>query len=702
MTSRFIHTFATFAIGISSLTGLAHGNPRKEAPAPLSNDGQRMMKTYEKDLETIREGVKRALPKIDPRLQSNLERANKAVVEATAAAEAAKKNLGAIDSARGLVGHAKNKWIRDADRGIEKATAALKDAKDAGAREAAKQELANWEQNRKEGLQALEERQAKLDNLLKDEAKLKRENEAAQAVLTQAQEAESAASNALLDSLTPLLGNAAGDSTLAKGFVLASATPEALARAAEGGADHASAINTLLNDSGLMVEMLAAGGAAYGEWGNAAKIFHDIQKASPRASDGVFRRLAIATSVAHARPIQQMKPKEPASAPTVHVNPVNRYLHYEKAFLDGELDPAFEHLSAWDLRHVVNHHSPDEILQWGRTMLRNYRPDHIYNPDYGWRYVSSVRTEVPYGSKNVKYDDPKLYEYKNIVRNGGICGRRAFFGRFILRAFGIPTWGVTQRAHAAVGHWTPQGWVVVLGAGFPASWWDKDDTPMSGAQFLQETQARVDAEGYMRVSRARWISRILGEQAYNDRRKIEGGFWSRVGMYQERALAANAKTLGPLGQELAEANEREQQLRSAAVDSADKEVKVENGILILPAVGHAKSSGKSAAMKSFGDGMQLHMLGGFKGDYQIRVPSAGAYELVAQMATVQTGQTIRISVNGAPSSTELEVPYTLGMWETTRPVSIDLKSGTNTITVELVEGSRGVTVKDFKLKAASR
>ena len=129
---------------------------------------------------------------------------------------------------------------------------------------------------------------------------------------------------------------------------------------------------------------------------------------------------------------------------------MKRYLHYEKAYLDGELDPAFERLSTWDLRIVVDGDEPDETLAWGREMLRNYRPDHIYNPNYGWRYVSIVRTDVKYGSGDVKYDRPELQIYQNILMNGGVCGRRAFFGRFILRAFGIPT---TARPSAAMPPW---------------------------------------------------------------------------------------------------------------------------------------------------------------------------------------------------------------------------------------------------------
>ena len=172
------------------------------------------------------------------------------------------------------------------------------------------------------------------------------------------------------------------------------------------------------------------------------------------------------------------------------VDPVKRYLHFEKAYLDGELDPAFKNFTAWEYRMVVECDAPDDILAWGREMLRTYRPDQITNPDYGWRYVVAVKTEVTYGSQNVSNDLPSLHKYQNIPMNGGVCGRRAFFGRFILRSFGIPVWGVTQHKHAAVSHWTPHGWVVNLGAGFEHSWWDKDDAPRSGSDFLLETQAR--------------------------------------------------------------------------------------------------------------------------------------------------------------------------------------------------------------------
>ncbi len=122
--------------------------------------------------------------------------------------------------------------------------------------------------------------------------------------------------------------------------------------------------------------------------------------------------------------------------------------------MDGELDSAFKNLTVWDLRTVVDGDEPDEAAAWGRQMLRNYRPDIVANPDFNWRYVQSVVTDVKYGSGDVKFDRPELQSYQNILMNGGICGRRAFFGRFILPSFGVPTTARPQPGHAALVHWT--------------------------------------------------------------------------------------------------------------------------------------------------------------------------------------------------------------------------------------------------------
>ena len=97
---------------------------------------------------------------------------------------------------------------------------------------------------------------------------------------------------------------------------------------------------------------------------------------------------------------------------------------------------------------------------------RNRWPRHISTSDYRWRYVAAVRTEVKYGSGDHLSDQPELQFFQNILMNGGICGRRAFFGRFILRSFGVPTTARPQRGHAAMPPWRTgrrMAWVACLG-----------------------------------------------------------------------------------------------------------------------------------------------------------------------------------------------------------------------------------------------
>lgn len=665
--------------------------PADEKP----HNGKRLDSEFTSELKALKEEISRALPKVGGMAVTDLDTAKKALAEAEAKADAAQKEYGQIGGAKALIDHAKGKWIGGANKNIAAAQAALKAAKTPAEKAAAESQLAAAQQNLAEGEAALKERTAAYEAAKAKEPALKKAHDEAQAALARAQARESEVAKKMGDSMGSFLTGSSLDGKLAKAFVLTAATPDGLADFARKSSENAAAVEQLLADEDLMLEMMEAGGARFGKFGEAMRIFSVIQKISPQAKDGVFRRLALATSLEHANPVEQ-KNSPNVKDQSTNVHPVRRYLHYEKAFLNGELDPAFKSLTTWEMRFVVNAEEPDEILAWGREMLRTYRPDHIYGADYGWRYVSSVKSEVPYGSQNVQYDDPQNHHMQNIIRNGGVCGRRAFYGRFILRAFGIPTWGVTQKAHAALSHWTPKGWVVNLGAGFPHSWWDKDDVPLNGSEFLLETQARAHSKDYMRIVRANMVSRILGEPAYSLRKNVEGGFWSRLALYQSRTLAANAPDLGALGQELAEANESEQKIESEAAAKADREIREKDGAIVIPAVAHEEASGKSATMRSFSGGMQIHAFGGFKTEYKVRAPAAGNYLLSAKVATAQTGQMFRFTMTGG-QPIEQDVPYTIGLWQTTEAIPVTLKSGSNSLQFEITEGSRGVTIKEFTL-----
>jgi hypothetical protein len=664
---------------------------------PLSAAGEKLAARYAEMLTALRAEIAQAVPAVDEQKKAAFQAAREAVKKAKADVAAAQQPLDKIAGAEGLVGHRKNKWIAGAEKGIAAAQAALKKATTAAEREAAKKELAHWQADLAAGQKALVESQAALDAAKADEAKYVQARKAAQAALDDAVAKELKAAKAMLADATPFLSSDRLDAKLVQCAVLASATPQGLAQFAQQGKEQEALVGELLGDARLMKAMLEAGGAKEGKYGPAMQIYTAIQKASPRAKEGIFRRLALATSLEHAVPVAQNNPKAETNAPAV-VDPVKRYLHFEKACLDGELDPAFKDLSAWELRNVVNGDESDETLAWGREMLRNYRPDHVLNPDYGWRYSAAVTTDVKYGSQNVKDDVPTLQSYQNIIRNGGVCGRRAFFGRFILRCFGIPTVARPQVGHAALAHWTPNGWVVNLGAGwgYPEA---KGVMGMTDADFVLETQVRKHPLEHEESLRAQWAGDALGEQKYISMTPDSGGLWNVLALFQKKVIVAEAKPqqLAALGTELGEANEsaetRARALVKAAVTEADKKVAIApNGVITLPAA----ACGGAQILGSFLGGHQLFSGGGAI-TCDVDVPNAGKYVLTARVVTVQDNPKMLLTVNDAKETVEIAAPYTMGKWAQTAPVQVALVKGKNGLRFTRPVGSRGLAIKEFTL-----
>jgi hypothetical protein len=652
---------------------------------------------YAAQLKSLQAEIAESLPAVPEQRKAAFLDAREAVKNAKAAVTAAQQPLDKLGTAAALVDHAKGKWLGGAEKGIANAQAMLKKASSDAEREAANKELARWQADKEAGLKALKERQAALDAAMADEAKNVEAKKMAQAALADAEAKEMHSAKALLTDVNSFLSSHKLDAKLVECAVLANATPRGLAEYARQGKEQEALIQKLLSDTALMRAMLEAGGPKDSKYGQAAQILAAIHKESPRAKDGVLQRLAIATCLEHAVPVKQANPKADTAAPPV-VDPVKRYLHFEKASLAGELDPAFKHMSAWELRNVVNGDESDETLAWGREMLRNYRPDHVLNPDYGWRYSKAVTTDVRYGSQDVKNDAPSLQPYQNIIRNGGVCGRRAFFGRFILRSFGIPTVARPQVGHAALAHWAPNGWVINLGAGWgtPEA---KGVMEMTDADFVLETQVRKSPAEHAKALRAQWAADALGEPKYVSMKPDTGGLWSLLALYQKKAVAADAKAAPPaaLGQELGEANEsaevRARALVKAELTEADRKTVVDsNGVITIPA--GACSGGQIVG--SFLGGHQLFSGGGVI-TCDVEVAGAGVYGLTARVVTVQDNPGLQLALNGGKVSAEIAVPYTMGQWQHTEPVRVSLDKGRNALRFTRPEGSRGLTIREFTL-----
>lgn len=702
-----------FTIILTVLAALALGSPNawarkgKKAATPqveLSPSGKQLENSYSKELESLKKDITRAIPNISGQAKSNYNRALKEEEQANAKLKAAEKNMAKINSAYGLIGHSKKHWIPKAEKSLKQAEANLKNANSDSERETAKTAVEKAKKDLQAGHDALKQRLEALEQAKRDEPKIKRELEAAKEELKKAAaNAMAAVNNLRLDSI---LSSDKLDAQLAKFVVMSEATPARLAAFAQQGQEFETLLDTFLGAEDLLIEMSVADGAKNGEYGRAAQIYSDIRKASPKSSEGVLHRLAIAVSLEHAVPIKQRNAVSDSNAPS-HVNPVERYLHYEKAYHDGQLDRHFDELTAWDLRMVVDGEEPNEIITWGRQMLSNYRPDHITTNDLRWRYAAIVRSDVKYGSQDVKCDIDDHHFFQNILMNGGICGRRAFFGRFILRSFGVPTTARPQRGHAALVRWTPEGWVACLGAGWGSGW---TKTPYeSDLNFLATTQARATGDHYKKVKRAQWIGDAIGEKrVYGLISKNAPDFWNSVSLNTQRALiaASKSKTLAAVGEDIGEANETKEEVDIAKVTitKKDREVTIDSkGVITIPAAATTaptSSNGKILFLNSNLGGIQLHY--GRNGsnqtfEYTIKAPTAGKYALSARVVTPSWKQNLQLSLNDSDQLIQIDLPYTIGTWDQSAPVEIELKKGKNVLRFSRTGDIKGISIRDFTL-----
>ena len=550
--------------------------------------------------------------------------------------------------------------------------------------------------------------------------------DAGQAVHQTYQAAKPLAEAKALESARPLLADVealltsdALDSKLMKGAILRHGTPAGLAEFAQQSAKHKALLDKLFADEALMKQILKSGGANGGEYGEAMQVYTAILQASELArKPGILQRLALGTAL-H-QPWLNGKDKGGSVNGIVftdHRNPdgqVARYLHFEKAYLAKELDPQFKDFNAWECRFITNDPYSNEELTWGRAMLRQFRPDHITNPDQKWRYTRVVKSDLPYTS--TRHDDSLGLPQQQALALGGICGRRAFFGRFIARAFGIPSRRSTQTGHAAMNRWTPDGWVVNFGAWWSMNWCG----PQGGLDFYLDSQAREHEADYLQVLRAQWGGDALGQEDVSIRHYGQGGdLWDGLAFYKKRAVveaanqeqaAADAELAALSAEEARLLGESDKVLGDGEVEEIiipeeDKKIVVaEDGTITVPAVACTSpknNTDKVAFLKSWDGGMQLHYQRlGLRPEilrYTIEAPAAGKYELSLNASTVSEKYEVIARLNRRTLVNTM-LPYTKGSWQRTEPEIIELREGRNSIQLTFRAPNRGVSIKEFQLK----
>ena len=523
----------------------------------------------------------------------------------------------------------------------------------------------------------------------------------------------------LLEMARNVISSDALDATLAEASILAEATPRGLATFAQQSAANQRLINHLLSDPKLMIQMQVADGARHGNYGLTMKIYEAIEHASKRAQSGMFQRLALATALS-----QQSRLGFSQGA---KFTPLQRYRDYEKAYLAGELDPAFPVLSTWDYRWVIDDPHDNAQLDWFRTALQNYEPNLIFDR----QYLDIVHTDVKYGDPNAYEKCPGNFLAAGIAA-GGECGMRAWIGRAAERAFGIPVWGVKQDGHAAMAEWTPHGWIAPFSAGFAFNWWDH----VRGDVFQRETQARRYPQQFMMALRLQWIGAALGEQKPNGMVPGTGGFWYALADCQERAIVAAShapvatldkygpnhfqsrlqatcvnyykKLMAQYGPTLAEKVEAQPVPLSAYKVSVDQQ-----GDIHIPAASctQPKRTTRGAVfVKSYLGGLQLHYYRHVHPwtkqsdvnpaptlQYVVDAPHAGKYALTAKVVILKPTGNLAVTVNDSARPLAMTVQWTNGAWQNTKPVDIALHKGRNVIKINASTNFFSATIKSFEL-----
>ena len=523
----------------------------------------------------------------------------------------------------------------------------------------------------------------------------------------------------LADSFTPAGGL---DADMVLCAVLFDATPLGLAEFAVNGPVQKNLISSLLNDTYLMRDMLLAGGPIESQYGPAMTIYSAINAASTqlaqcqpslspwddRTQSTILCRLALGTALALAVPVSIYNMPS-----NVTVDPVARYLHYETAYLAGDLDPAFEVLSAFECSLTSDSNAQDEDHIWLRTTMANYRPDYIAR-EYTWRYTQAVHQEVPYGDPICSQfmDGVCNGHYSQIPVAGGVCGPRAFFSRFARKSFGMPTWGMTESGHAAMSSWSPiGGWSIQLGSNWPFGWWG----PQSGDDFILEVQSRENRSNFQSVLRGGWVAKARGESPVsidwvpsNPKSYGQGGVWGALMLYAKKIFVNATLPLPPrvIGPSVVPTKVAAL-LAAWPIQWPKPNITTDvNGTINIPgaAFNYVNRSADMSYMKSYDLlSEQLVIVAGNYLDleattftYEITVPEPSTRYLTANFSTWHMNTDLLLRVNNISDDNLLTVPiyYTFGYWNQSQSVEVDLVAGKNALSFMRSTGSP-IAVKEF-------
>jgi len=701
--------------------------PKKSGPVvvELTQTGKELEAKYTGMLNALKADLVKQVPVTD---QAKVDAWRAAILAEEAPAKEAGAKANVVSKLQGAEGNLREleEKLRLAPNTIEDAKAELERARARGEEDPEKQKILasseQWLKSRQKDMDKISGQiNAAKASVEKAKIELPAAIEAAK-VAKEAHEKATAATWKAMDALgmNGILNSDKLDGKFAQFMVIKDATPKGLAEFAQQSPEHEKLVQALLDNKELMLQMLLADGPSNGKYGEAMKLYSDIQKACPKAKEGFFQRLALATSISHASPIQKrISSTAEKSGDPSYIDPMQRYLNYEKWYLAGELQPSFKDLSVWNLAYAVNSADPDEALAWVREMIRTMRPDCIPAGNDTSVYVEFVDKEVAYGSGEVTNDRPNLAFMQNVLANGGICGRRGFFMTFALQAFGVPAIERIEPGHSTLGHWHPDGWQTRMGGNWGRG--PKGYGRMGGraraygsdVQFLASSQARENAAEFMKVKRSQWIAAVAGEpykpglvtpdaKPSKPGETVKPPFWSDLALQEQRRIIANQK---PWTRVLSKSTKAPGPVGKVTVGG--------DGVITIPAAAcsnptenqvflwHGGLSDQISFVKDTTSGAVRVNLSRYakecnQVEYAFDAPKGGKYKLAANAAVPKWNNRLIVTANGG-TPVEMPLTYTIGLLGKSEPIMIELKAGKNVLKFH---GPARVTVDKFTLTPA--
>lgn len=489
------------------------------------------------------------------------------------------------------------------------------------------------------------------------------------------------------DALKALLKDAVFANALAQRQFIAKLGVENIGKFAKTDADSKAFLGWIMKDTAIMdlylegATPVSQGQRENNGWGlstGSLETWKKIYLADPDSRQGIYLRLAMATAL---RPPgsgnrgagMQDKPSDP----------LVRYTHFKTAHKNKELFPSFDNLTVWDYEHVVSSCASEADLAWARGMINTWRPD--------MRVKEQVISSV---SEVWRRNSPWLFTngFKSVLEGGGKCGPRSSWGVFIGQAFGIPSIGVGQPAHACIAaraaypETDPQPghpWKVYQGRGWDVSRLDG----MGGNEFLNGVEDRYRAE-FSQVEHLRWLASAVSSK------EAAGAVMEVAHKIQKASEAAGSEAASAAVKALNGVTETAQ-----PKVVTEEPINVPAGTIHIEAEAFAKQSGTDV-IDCYTGGKQVTFYKNVKEswvEYVVDVPAAGTYLLVMRVAVVNRDQYLDI-MSGNDKLGTVNIPQTLGSWTTTDPVEVKLAKGQQTIRV-VAPFQRGVAVRWLELKA---